>query len=76
MAAHARSRQHRERGAPSAERADERALRITADLVRAFLDHALLGRAPGELLTHPERRYVELRLLPNAAPEVQAAGVR
>lgn len=39
-----------------------RALRVTADLVRAFLDHTLLGR-PSELLDHPERRYGELRLL-------------
>ena len=43
-----------------------RALRATADLVRAFLDHALLGR-PGDLaLDHPERRHAELRLVPPA----------
>jgi dienelactone hydrolase len=53
--------------------AGERALRVTGDLVRAFLDHALLGRAPGELLTHPERRFAELRLLPNDPPEAQQA---
>ncbi|GLC24436.1 alpha/beta hydrolase [Roseisolibacter agri] len=40
-----------------------RALRVTTDLVRAFLDHALLGRPADVLLEHPERRYGELRLV-------------
>ena len=43
-----------------------RALRVTADLVRAFLDHALLGRPADVILEHPERRHGELRLLPGA----------
>jgi hypothetical protein len=38
-----------------------RALRVTADLTRAFFDHTLLGRPAGWLLTGPERRYPELQ---------------
>lgn len=45
-----------------------RGLRITADLVRAFFDHTLLGRPADASLEHPERGYPELRLLPPAAP--------
>lgn len=44
--------------------AGERGLRITADLVRAFFDHTLLGRPADTLLVHPELRYAELRLVP------------
>jgi hypothetical protein len=42
----------------------ERGLRITADLVRAFFDHTLLGRPADMLLVHPELRYSELRVVP------------
>jgi dienelactone hydrolase len=40
-----------------------RGLRITADLVRAVFDHALLGRPRGALLVDPRREYPELRLV-------------
>jgi hypothetical protein len=46
--------------------AGTRAARVTADLVRAFLDETLRGRPAGALLEHPERRHAELRLLPAA----------
>ena len=42
----------------------ERSLRITRDLVRAFFDHALLGRPADVLLREPHRKYAELLLLP------------
>jgi pimeloyl-ACP methyl ester carboxylesterase len=40
-----------------------RALRVTADLTRAFFDHTLHGRPASELLTDPARRYPELQLV-------------
>ena len=42
----------------------ERGLRITADLVRAFFDHTLLGRPVDTLLVRPELRYPELGVVP------------
>jgi hypothetical protein len=41
-----------------------RGLRITADVVRAFFDHALLGKPLDTLLVQPELKYPELRLVP------------
>ena len=46
-----------------------RGLRITSDLVRAFFDHALLGRPADELLVHPESRYPELRIVADESDE-------
>ena len=43
--------------------AGARGLRITAEVVRAFFDHALLGRAEG-LLADPEHWFPELRIVP------------
>lgn len=50
-----------------------RGLRVVADLVRAFLDDALLGRPADAFLAAPERRHAELRRLPNAPPAAPAA---
>jgi pimeloyl-ACP methyl ester carboxylesterase len=44
--------------------AGERGLRITADLVREFFDHTLLGAGNAALLRDPTRRYPEARLEP------------
>lgn len=41
-----------------------RTLRATADLVRAFLDDALRGRAAAATLDHPEQRYDGVQLVP------------
>lgn len=50
-----------------------RALRITADVVRAFFDQALLGRPLDTLLMQPERGYPELRLVPATTSADDAA---
>jgi pimeloyl-ACP methyl ester carboxylesterase len=46
----------------------ERGLRITADLVRAFFDHSLLGRPADPLLVQPELTYPQLRVVAEEAP--------
>lgn len=46
----------------------ERGLRITADLLRAYFDHTLLGRPASRLLVQPELEYPELRVVPPEAP--------
>jgi hypothetical protein len=49
-----------------------RGLRITADVLRAFFDHTLLGRPADALLRDPGRRYPELRLV--ATDGAEASG--
>lgn len=46
----------------------ERGLRITADLVRAFFDHSLLGRPADPLLVQHELTYPQLRVVAEEAP--------